>query len=158
MHLIDAKLGRQNRVRISMALALSMIALLAGCAARHAPDIRGRWKSVNHFAETTEAIPLHPLHVFYPSPMDGTLKTMLTRWAKDSEMTLSYLHPSDFTLYAPVVQIHTSNLEEAVALLTAIYAQQKVSISTNKNEIVVRPVESTQSLAPFGEAEKNAKN
>jgi hypothetical protein len=118
-------------------LAASSIAL-AGCATRPAPDIKGRWKAVNHYAETTEAIPLYQSYVFYPYPMDGTLKTMLTRWAKDSRMTLSYLHPSDFTLYAPVAQVYTSNLQEAVSRLSAIYAEQRVSITATGNQIVVR--------------------
>lgn len=111
---------------------------MAGCATRPAPDIKGRWKAVNHYAETTEAIPLYQSYVFYSSPMDGTLKGMLTRWAKDSRMTLSYLHPSDFTLYAPVAEIRTSNLEQAISLLNADYAAQHVSINVDNKQIVVR--------------------
>ncbi len=64
---------------------------------------------------------------------------MLTRWAKDSKMTLSYQHPSDFTLHTPVAQVYTNDLQQAVALLTALYAAQQVSITTSNNEIVVRP-------------------
>ena len=112
--------------------------LLMGCATRPAPDIKGRWKAVNHYAEATEAIPLYQSYVFYSSPMDGTLKGMLTRWAKDSRMTLSYLHPSDFTLYAPVAEIRTSNLERAISLLNADYAVQHVSINVDNKQIVVR--------------------
>ena len=60
--------------------ALTALAILqAGCATRAAPDFKGRWKSVNRYAETTEAIPLHRSYLFRPSPMDGTLKNMLTR-------------------------------------------------------------------------------
>jgi len=119
-------------------LVSSILVLLIGCATRSAPDIKGRWKAVNHYAETTEAIPLYQAYVFYSSPMDGTLKGMLTRWAKDSRMTLSYLHPSDFTLYAPVAKIQTSNLEQAISLLNADYAAQHVSINVDNKQIVVR--------------------
>jgi hypothetical protein len=79
--------------------------------------------------------------------MDGTLKAMLTRWSKDSKMTLSYLHPSDFTLHEPVAKIHTNDLQQAVAQLTAVYAAQQVQITASNNEIVVS-VADTPSVAP----------
>lgn len=110
---------------------------LAGCAS-HAPDISGRWRPVNHFSEVPQSIPLYQNYVFYPSPMDRTLKTMLTRWAKDSRRTLSYLHSSDFTLYRDVADIRTTNLEEAVSRLNSAYAAEGVSIASDDRRIVVR--------------------
>ena len=118
-----------------------LLVTLGGCATTPAPDIRGRWQPVNRYSEQAEEIPLYQSYVFNPSPMDRTLKTMLTRWAKDSKMTLSYQHPSDFTLHAPVAQVHTNDLQQAAAQLTAIYAGQRVSITTSNNQIVVRPAE-----------------
>ncbi len=131
-------------ILIFLALLALMSGLLGGCATRPAPGIKGRWKAVNHYAETTEAIPLYRSYMFYPSPMDGTLKTMLTRWAKDSKMTLSYLHPSDFTLHTPAAKIRSSNLQEAASQLSAIYAEQLVSITAIGNQIVVRASDSAQ--------------
>ena len=115
-----------------------LVFLLAGCATRPAPDITGRWKPVNRYAAAAEEIPLYQSYVFHASPMDGTLKTMLTRWAKDSKMTLVYLHPSDFTLYSPVAQIQTNDLQRAVSELSAAYASQGVSVTAADNQIVVR--------------------
>lgn len=128
------------------------MAVLTGCATRPAPDIRGRWKTVNRYAEATQAIPLYQSYVFQASPMDGTLKTMLTRWAKDSKMTLSYLHPSDFTLHAPVAQVQSNDLQQAVASLSSIYAEQRVSVTASNNQIVVRPAqaESVQTAPDAG--------
>lgn len=96
---------------------------------------------MNRYAATAEEIPLYQSYVFHASPMDGTLKTMLTRWANDSKMTLSYLHPSDFTLYGPVAQIQTNDLQQAVSQLTAAYAGQRVSVTASNNQIVVRVAE-----------------
>lgn len=93
---------------------------------------------MNRYAEEPREIPLYETYVFYPAPMDGTLKTMLTRWARDSKMTLSYLHSSDFTLHTAVAQIHTNDLQEAVSQLTSAYAAQGVSVATEGNQIVVR--------------------
>lgn len=119
-------------------VVIALAILQAGCATRPAPDFKGRWKSVNRYAETTEAIPLHQSYVFQAAPMDGTLKNMLTRWAKDSKMSLSYLHTSDFTLHAPVEQVNTSSLEQAASQLTSIYAGQRVSVTVEGKQIIVR--------------------
>jgi hypothetical protein len=115
-----------------------LIVALSGCATRPAPDFGGRWKTVNRYAASAEEIPLYQSYVFHASPMDGTLKSMLTRWANDSKMTLSYLHPSDFTLYGPVAQIQTNDLQTAVSQLNAAYAGQQVSVTASDNQIVVR--------------------
>jgi hypothetical protein len=123
-------------VHILCVLAIS--SLPGACATTPAPGISGRWKPVNHYAATPQEIPLYQAYLFYPSPMDRTLKTMLARWAKDSKMTLAYAHPSDFTLYEPVAQIRTADLHEAVARLSALYAGQHVLVTVDGDAIVVR--------------------
>lgn len=127
----------------NLCTCLLILIALSACASR-APDIRGRWKSVNEYAEATRAIPLQQTYLFHPSPMDRTLKTMLTRWAKDSSMTLSYLHPTDFTLHTPVAAIRTPDLGQALSLLNAAYADQRVDISVDGGRIVVRPAGAAQ--------------
>ena len=117
---------------------IPMMLVLSGCATRPAPDFGGRWKPANRYAATAEEIPLYQSYVFTASPMDGTLRNMLTRWAKDSKMTLSYLHPSDFSLYQPVAQINTNDLQQAVFQLTSAYAGKRVSVTASNNQIVVR--------------------
>jgi hypothetical protein len=137
-------------------LMLVVMAATTACASA-APEYGGRWKSVNRYADIPQEIPLYQAYAFYPSPMDGTLKTMLERWARDSKMTLSYQHPSDFTLHSAVADIRTNNLQEAVSQLTTAFAQQGVSITTEGNQIVVRgstpataaiPTDTTSTAAP----------
>lgn len=121
--------------------------MLAGCATRPAPDIRGRWKAVNRYPDTTQEIPLARAYVFSASPLDGTLRTMLGRWSKDSEKTLSWLHSSDFTLSSPVADVHTSDLQEALSRLNTIYAPQQVSISASNDRIIVQRVDAVAMAA-----------
>jgi hypothetical protein len=71
--------------------------------------------------------------------MDRTLKSMLTRWAKDSKRTLSYLHSSDFTLYRDVADIRTTDLGAAVSRLNSAYSAEGVTITSDERQIVVRP-------------------
>lgn len=118
---------------------MPMIFGLAACGTSPAPAFKGRWQPVNHFPSTTQAIPLDQAYAFYASPMDGTLKQMLARWAKDSDMALSYQHTADFTLHAQVARIRTGNLAEALVLLKAAYAAQRLDITTERGQIIVRP-------------------
>jgi type IV pilus biogenesis protein CpaD/CtpE len=127
---------------IRNALMASAALLLIGCATPSAPDLRGRWKPLNQFAETPQAIPLQQGYVFQASPVDGTLKGMLSRWAKDSRLSLSYLHPNDYTLHAPVAHIRAHSIQTAAAELTSAYAAEGVRVSVEGSQIVVRPAQS----------------
>ncbi len=130
---------------------LSMAAMTA-CATRPAPDFGGRWKPVNRYAQEPQEIPLQQAYAFYPSPMDGTLKNMLERWSRDSKMSLSYLHASDFTLHAGVADIRTSDLQQAAAQLSSAYAMQGVSVAVEGNQIVVRNSATATAGTPADEA------
>lgn len=121
------------------ALPLSAALLLSACATR-APDFGGRWRDANRYAETTRAIPLQQAHVYAPSPADGTLRNMLQRWARDAGFRLRYEHASDYTLFAGVAGIRTSDLRQAAEQLDAVYAAQGIDIMAADNELVVRPV------------------
>lgn len=134
------KIASVSRVFLNRALiSVSLLAALAltGCGTPAAKDFGGSWKPVNRFQEETTAIPLNQNYQYFAAPMDGTLKNMLTRWTKDSGMKLSYLLGTDFTLYTPVGQIHTTNVQEAAQQLSSIYANEGVSVTVSGNQIVV---------------------
>jgi hypothetical protein len=117
---------------------LASTALLAACTTPEAPGVRGRWKPVNGFAEAPQAIPLQESYLYQAHPADATLKNMLGRWARDRKMSLSYLHPNDYTLHEPVARIQTSDVHAAVRALSDAYAGQGVRIAVQDNQIVVR--------------------
>ncbi len=136
--------ARMNQAFIAkMSVAAVAALMVAGCATKPAPDFGGRWKPVNRFAAATTEIPLYSSYVYQASPMDGTLKAMLERWAKDSGRTLDYRLSSDFTLYGAVSNIDTTNAQQAVIDLTAAYAAQGISVSIVGNQIVVQSAGST---------------
>lgn len=114
-----------------------MVLALVGCGTPPAKDFGGSWKPVNRFQDKPTEIPLALTYTFYASPMDGTLKTMLTRWSKDTGMTLSYQLTSDFTLYQPVSKIQTNDVRAAVAELSTIYAAEGVLVTINDKQILV---------------------
>lgn len=130
---------------------LLAIAALAACATPPAKNFGGPWKPVNHFQSTPTEIPLNPAYVYYASPMDETLKTMLARWARDSGRELSYRLSFDVTLYQPVASIHTTDIESALGQLNTIYAAQGVSITAGPRQIEVVPA-SASGTAPAAAA------
>ena len=111
---------------------------LAGCATPDAADPRGRWRPVHQFADAPSAIPLQQAYVYQASPADGTLKSLLGRWSRDTRVDLSYQHPNDYTLHAPVAGIRTTDLAQAVAALNGAYAAQQVQILAEQGRWVVR--------------------
>lgn len=127
-------------------LCLGMLAL-AGCAAPPAKDFGGRWRPVNQFQSAPERIQLQQPYVFYASPLDGTLKNMLTRWAKDTGMRLVYKLPYDYTLYTPVSDIRSQSIADAVARLSSIYSGEHVAITAVGQEIVVEPASAAPSAS-----------
>jgi hypothetical protein len=122
---------------LSFVSAMAMLVLAAGCATKPAPDFGGRWKPVNHFAESSVEIPLYTSYVFQALPSDGTLKRMLDRWVADNKMQLEYSATSDYTLYGPVARISTTDLNQAVEALNQAYAERGVVISSNGQQVVV---------------------
>lgn len=123
------------------AMSLVLVAgVLVGCGTTPPKDFGGRWKSVNRFAKTSTEIPLYSSYVFQASPTDGTLKTMLGRWAKDAGLTLDYRLTSDYTLYGPVADISTTNPQQAASEVTAAYSAKGIVISISGSALTVASV------------------
>jgi hypothetical protein len=120
---------------------------LAGCATPPAKDFGGRWRPLNQFQSAPERIQLQRPYVFYASPLDGTLKNMLTRWAQDTGMRLVYKLPYDYTLYTPVSDIRGQSISDAVAKLSSIYSAEHVAITTVGQEIIVESASATSPVA-----------
>lgn len=135
---------RWNAV-IKVSLIVAAIAL-AGCGTPAAKNFGGKWKPVNKFRQQPTEIPLTGAYTFYAAPLDETLKTMLTRWANDSGRELSYELPFDVTLYTPVSDVRTTDLDTAAQQLTTIYAAQGVYVSATDRKILVRPAQSASTV------------
>ena len=124
--------------------ALFVAAALTACGTPPPIDFSGDWRPVNRYQETTAEIPLSPAYVFQATPIDGTLKAMLERWAMDSDLKLAYRLGSDYTLHQPVTRIRTADIQAAASELSAIYALQGISVTANDRVILVRPVAATE--------------
>jgi hypothetical protein len=148
-----------KRVGVAMVAMVAMV-VLAGCSTPAPRDYGGRWKPVNRFAATTTEIPLASAYVFYASPLDGTLKALLTRWSKDTGLQLSFRLGADYTLVAPVATIRTSDLHKAAAELSTFYAAQGILITAEPGQLVVQlasvavapPSSLSENVAITGEA------
>lgn len=134
-----------ERVRSRASVAMGVVAALAvaACARHEARDFRGRWVPLNAWANETSALPLHPVHVFEATPMDGTLRALLARWVRDGGATLDYRHPDDFILHGSVAAVRATTLEAAVARLGGAFAQAGVAMRVEDGRIVVEPAVAT---------------
>jgi len=126
-----------KRLIAGAALPLAAV-LLAGCGAPPPVDFGSNWMAVNRFHDTPQEVPLALAYVYYASPMDGTLRGMLRRWADDNAMPLIWQLNSDYTLYKPVARLRATSLQAATSELNQIYANQGVSITVDAERILVR--------------------
>ena len=131
-------MGRKPFV-IACGVAATALAMAAGtgCASREARDFGGRWAPANQYAAATEAIPLVGAPVYQASPMDGTLRNLLMRWARDSGSELDYRHPADFTLHQPVRDVRAQSLPDALAQLARAFDGQGLVLRMEGNRLVV---------------------
>lgn len=134
----SAASGNTRLKCLAAAVSLAAVFALTGCGAPAPKDYGGSWAPVNRFQSASTEIPLSPAYTFYASPMDATLRTMLTRWASDNGLQLSYQIGSDFTLHQPVARVRTNDIQYALDQLNAIYAPQGLSIAADNRKILVQ--------------------
>lgn len=130
-------MGRKPDRFAGMAMAMATLVACAGCAGREARDFGGQWTQVNQYAVTAEAIPLVGVYTYQPSPMDGTLRNLLERWARDSGKDLDYRHPFDFTLHEPVREVRSSQLPDALAQLERVFDGHGLVLRLDGNRVLV---------------------
>ncbi|WP_449422203.1 hypothetical protein [Rhodanobacter lindaniclasticus] len=123
--------------RIAFGMLASACLLLAACGTPPAKDFKGSWRPVNRFRAAPAEIPLHRHYTYFAAPIDGTLKSMLTRWASDTERRLDYQLNYDVTLYQAVAALRTTDVEAAAGELNAVYAAQGVRVAVLPDEILV---------------------
>lgn len=131
--------------KLSLCVVISLAAMLSACGTPAPKDFGGRWRPINRYDDKPVEIPLAVPYTYYAAPMDGTLKTMLTRWSSDTGTKLSYRLRSDFTLPKAAADIHTSEIRDAASQLSAIFAPQGVAVVVAGPEIVV---EETSNIVP----------
>ena len=145
-------------------ISLSLSALfLTSCGITQPVNFpQNSWKPMNDFPNDITEIPLTRQKLYQPLRLDVSLKGMLQRWARQANLSLSYRHNSDFTLYHGVAKIQQPNIEEAIRELNEAYQHRGVDIRLVDNHILVnyseysdrldskdsKPV-ITQPIAPF---------
>ena len=126
--------------RILPCIALTLTAtLLTACSAPPPVDFGSNWQPVNRFQDKPQEVPLSPAYTYYASPLDGTLRGMLRRWANDNAMPLVWQLNSDYTLHKAVAGLRTTALQTAVSELNKMYADQGVYITADIERILVQP-------------------
>lgn len=133
------------------ACAMGLLMSMSGCRTSPPPEFHGRWHAVNRYPAETRAIPLRHETVFAATPLDGTLKRLLERWAKEAGVVLEYGIDTDYTLHAPVSRLRAGSLADAVSGLDALYRMHGVAISVTGDRVVVSSQASVRG-APAGEA------
>lgn len=143
----EPSVNRTLHPALAIGLVSALTMILSACGTPAPKDFGGRWRPVNHFDDKAVEIPLAVPYTYYVTPMDGTLKKLVTRWTSDTGMKLSYHLRSDFTLTRGASSLRTTELPDAAARLTATYTAQGVVISAKGDELVVEEAPPTPNKA-----------
>jgi hypothetical protein len=135
----------QNR----LVIGLTLVALigLAGCGAPKVKEFDDKWVPVNRFQAVTTEIPIAPQYLYYASPSDQTLRSLLKRWAADTGLKLDYQIGYDYTLILPAGNIRTPDIQVAAKDLSNVYASQKLIVTVDEKRILVQPAETEPKTA-----------
>jgi hypothetical protein len=151
LHRFGIDVKQKMPCRIVAGMIILACLLLVACGTPPAKDFKGSWRPVNRFRAVPAEIPLHRHYTYFAAPIDETLKSMLTRWANDTERSLDYQLNYDVTLCQAVASLRTTDIDAAAGELNTVYAAQGVRVTVRPGEIVVtsrdRPA---SSLAPGG--------
>lgn len=110
---------------------------LAGCGAT-SREWSGAWQPVHPAATAPRVLPLQGQREFYVAPLDGSLRGVLSRWARDAQLELDWHIHEDYTLFGLIATVRAADLDEALAQLSALYAGQRVDLSRVEGRIVAR--------------------
>ncbi|WP_267224922.1 hypothetical protein [Dyella silvae] len=134
-HSISSTIGKTKMDFLKLAVVALLLPITSGCGST-AKDYSGRWKPINRYQSAAAAIPLNPQYLYYATPMDGTLRTMLRRWAKDSGKQFAYHLQTDYTLSQPVAAIRTTDIQQALDQLNAIYGSYGIRLSAEGGQLI----------------------
>ena len=125
------------------------ILTLGACAAPEVPEVPDDWKPLNTYTQEIRKIPLQKPYAYTVLPIDGSLKCLLERWARDKKMQLHYNVRSDFTLPVSLNDFKKANLEESLAVLDKTYKAKGITIGlVDESKILVQPFVENIASAP----------
>lgn len=120
---------------------MPMIIGLFGCSMTHqATDFPKNWKPMNELADRPVAIALTKQHMFRVTQLDTTVKELLTRWAEEAKMPIVYDHTHNFTLFKPVLNIQSADLNIALKQLSDLYVNEDIAFYVENNVIVASKI------------------
>ena len=110
----------------------------AGCAHRDV-KVTGEWRPANALDATPQPIHDAPTVQYISTPLDPSLRSLLSRWSKQGEVALDYRASSDFSLSVDAANIRATSLEGGITALNRIYIQSGVDIRLEGAVVQVTP-------------------
>lgn len=133
---------RSNRFSVEtttacLRLLLALVAALGcGCATTESSAVRD-WHPVNALASAPQPLSPGPQVRFISTPVDDSLRTLLSRWARESDASLEYRIATDYSLSVDAASIRATSIHAALEALNRIYAAHGLVIGTAGDVITV---------------------
>ena len=117
-------------------IVLSFVALLGGCSSVRQRTLMTDWEPVHRYPSQARAIPLAPVVEYRVTPVDATLRLLLSRWAYLTGKTVDYRLPQDWTLHADASNVNATTLDAALRALSFAYRDLGVVLEVSGDRLV----------------------
>lgn len=121
------------RMRAAHWLCAGLCVLCAGCASD--VKVAGNWRPVNVLDAAPRAIEQAPEVQFIATPIDRSLRSLLTRWAREGNLALEFKIDTDYSLSAKAASIRAGSIHAALEALNQAYADSGVQIGLSSGVI-----------------------
>lgn len=118
------------------------LALLGGCALLGRSPFGGAWAPLNRYPPEAARLPLDARYVYFTTPVDGSLRALLARWAGDTGRSLRYTAGFDLTLHRAAATLRETDIQAAITRLNSLYAGRGIAIAAGEEVITVSAVRS----------------
>ena len=93
---------------------------------------RSEWAPVHQYPEAPGAIDLTPVVKYRVTPLDGSLKNLLARWAFLAGKRLQYEPGTDWQVHRDAARVESASLDDALKQLATAYSIQGVELSVRE--------------------------
>lgn len=121
-----------------------LVLLLSACATLSERAVMSDWQPVANLPTEPRVAVATPDTLFLVTPLDGSLRHLLARWAYLEGVQVDYRLPVDWQLHAPAAAVKAPDLPSALSALQKSYASQGISLRLDKGLLIAESAGASQ--------------
>lgn len=121
-----------------------LMLLLSACSALSERAVMSDWQPVANLPSEPRVAVATPSTSFLVTPLDGSLRHLLARWAYLEGVQVDYRLSVDWQLHTRAAAVKAADLPSALSALQSAYAEQGISLRLDKGLLIAESVSVAQ--------------